>query len=57
MISLSSYTNLPDKVFRNVAEVIWSWHIGMAEQICLWIFRLVAISEEQLEKVEKTEPV
>ena len=49
-------TNLPDEVLRNVGEVIWPRHICMTEQISLWILRLIAIPEEELEKVEQPQP-
>ena len=46
------YTDLSDKVFGDVSEVAWLRNISMSEKILVRIFRIIAVAQEQLEKVE-----
>ena len=45
-------TDLSDKVFGDVSKVAWLRNISMSEEILVRIFRIIAVAQEQLEKVE-----
>ena len=50
-------TYLPYEVFGEVAKVIRPWYIRVTEQVLIWVLGFITVPKEQLEKVEKTEPV
>lgn len=45
-------TNLADKVFCEVAKIIWPWHVRVTEEVLILVLGVVTIPKEQLEQME-----
>ena len=52
-----NFNYFANKIFRNVGEIIWLWHVFMSEQVLVRVFRFVAISQEKLEEMKQAQEV
>jgi hypothetical protein len=50
-------TNLSNEVLGKVRKVVWFGNIIVSKEVLIWVFGVIAITEEQLEKMEEAKKI